>query len=314
MEQLISAPTQILQHSSCCIDLIFVNQPNFTINSGIHPSLQQNCDHQTIFCKLNLKIEYPPPYAREVWDYGKAQTDLINRAIDQFDWINLFLDKNINEQVILFNRTILNIFHNFIPNKIILCDDRDPPWMNEKIKHLINKKKAIFRKQKESNTVDHAILSNITLELSNAISFSEAKYHERLAIKLNDPKTAPKTYWSIFKTFVSGSKIPLIPPLLVNNGFLTDFLDKANLLNDFFREQCRPIRNGSSLPNSQTIETVTRLSDINIDPDVILKLNRSLDPNKAHGCDGISIRMLKLGATSISKPLHILLKPLHKPL
>ena len=68
MEQLISAPTQILQHSSCCIDLIFVNQPNVTINSGIHSSLQQNCDHQTIFCKLNLKIEYPPPYAREVWD------------------------------------------------------------------------------------------------------------------------------------------------------------------------------------------------------------------------------------------------------
>ena len=108
--------------------------------------------------------------------------------------------------------------------------------MNEKIKHLINKKKAIFQKQKKSNTVDRAILSNITLELSNAISFSKAKYHERLAIKLNDPKTAPKTYWSILKTFVNGSKIPLIPALLVNNKFVTDFLEKANLFNDFFRE------------------------------------------------------------------------------
>ena len=233
LNQLTSDLTHILQLSSSCIDLIFVNQPNLVIDSGIHPSLHQNCHLQIIFCKLNLKIEYPPPYAREVWDYGKAQTDLINRAIDRFYWINLFLDKNINEQVILFNQTILNIFHNFIPNKIILCDDRDPPWMNEKIKHLINKKKAIFRKQKESNTVGHAILSNITLELSNAITFSKAKYHERLAIKLNDPKTAPKTYWSILKTFVNGSKIPLIPPLLVNNEFVTDFLEKANLLNEF---------------------------------------------------------------------------------
>ena len=83
-------------------------------------------------------------------DYGKAQTDLINRAIDQFDWVNLFLDKNINEQVILFNRTILNIFHNFIPNKIILCDDRDPPWMNEKIKQLIRQK--LYFKNKKSQT------------------------------------------------------------------------------------------------------------------------------------------------------------------
>ena len=88
--------------------------------------MHQNYHHQVIFCKLNLKIEYPPTYAREVWDNGKAQTELINPTIDQFDLVNLFLDKNINKKVILFNRTILNIFHNFIPNKIILCDDRDP--------------------------------------------------------------------------------------------------------------------------------------------------------------------------------------------
>ena len=64
MKQLISAPTHILQHSSSCIDLIFVNQPNLVIDSGIHPSLHQNCHHQVIFCKLNLKIKRPQPYAR----------------------------------------------------------------------------------------------------------------------------------------------------------------------------------------------------------------------------------------------------------
>ena len=81
------------------------------------------------------------------------------------------LNKSSNEQILLLNRTILNISHNFIPNKIILCDDRDPPWMNERIEHLIKKKKDIYYKeQKESD-----------------------KYHERLAVKLSDPKTAPKT-------------------------------------------------------------------------------------------------------------------------
>ena len=125
--------------------------------------------------------------------------------------------------------------------------------------------------------------------MSNAARFSKATYHKRLPIKLSDSKTAPKTYWSILKIFVNGLKIPLIPPLLVNNEFVTDFLVKANLFNDFFREQCRPIKNDSSLPINQTIETVTRLSDITIDTDTIIKLIRSLDPNKAHGCDGISI-------------------------
>ena len=63
-----------------------------------------------LFCKLFWKVSMPS-YAPEVRDYGKAQTGLINRAVDPFDWVNLFLDKIINEQVILFNRTILNIFH-----------------------------------------------------------------------------------------------------------------------------------------------------------------------------------------------------------
>ena len=85
MKQLISDPAHIFQHSSSCTDLIFVNQPNLVIDSDIHPSLHLNCHDQIIFCKLNLKIEYPPIYAREVWDYGNAQTDLINRVIDQFD-------------------------------------------------------------------------------------------------------------------------------------------------------------------------------------------------------------------------------------
>ena len=67
--------------------------------------------------------------------------------------------------------------------------------MNGRIKYLIKKKNAIFQKQKESNTtVDYVILTDITLELSNAITFSKFKYHERLVIKLNDLKLAPKTY------------------------------------------------------------------------------------------------------------------------
>ena len=110
----------------------------------------------------------------------------------------------------------------------------------------------------------------------------------------------------ILITFANASKIPLLPALLINNEFVTVFSVKANLFNDIFKEQRRPIANDNSLSHNQTIKTVNRLSKFNIDTDTIFKLIRSLDPNKAHGCDGFSIRMLKLCATSISKPLHVL--------
>ena len=82
------------------------------------------------------------------------------------------------------------------------------------------------------------------------------KYHERLANKLNDPKTAPKTYWVILKTFLNGSKIPLIPPLLVDNKLVTGFLDKANPFNNFFAKQCTPISNDSTVPVSINFATI----------------------------------------------------------
>ena len=108
MKQLISEPTHILQQSSSCIDLIFTNQPNIVMDSGVDSSLPPKCHHQIICSKLNLKIEYPP-YIRKIWNYNRAETDLINRTIENCDWLSLFLGKNVHQQVEIFNKTLPNI-------------------------------------------------------------------------------------------------------------------------------------------------------------------------------------------------------------
>ena len=58
-------------------------------------------------------------------------------------------------------------------------------------------------------------------------------YTQRMTNKLNDPKAAPKTYWSILNRFLYNEKIPAIPPLLVNGKFVSNSCTKANLFNDF---------------------------------------------------------------------------------
>ena len=105
MKQLIAEPTHVLENSSSCIDLIFTIQPNLIMDTGVHLSLHWKCHHQVIYTKLNLQIVYPPPYTREIWDYGKAQFDLINKAIENFDWDKLFSGQDIHNQVNLFNTT-----------------------------------------------------------------------------------------------------------------------------------------------------------------------------------------------------------------
>ena len=131
MHQLISDPTHLLPNSSSCIDLIFTDQPNLVVDSGVHPSLHPNCHHQITFSRYNLNVEYPPPYERLVWDYNKANTESIKQALMQINWQNLFLNKDVHQQVRTLNDIVIKVFSNFVPNEIVTFDDRDPPWMTE---------------------------------------------------------------------------------------------------------------------------------------------------------------------------------------
>ena len=99
----------------------------------------------------------------------------------------------------MFNKTLLNIFQNFIPNKIIVCDDRDPPWMNDEIKKMIKRKNWLFQSQRKSCKLDFTVLNSLTQDISDAITSCKLKHYEDLANKLNDPKTAPKIYWKILE-------------------------------------------------------------------------------------------------------------------
>ena len=85
------------------------------------------------------------------------------------------------------------------------------------------------------------------------------EYYDQLSKKLSDPLTSSKTYWSILKTFYSCTKIPLIPPIILDNNVITNFREKAIFLNDFFGLQCMSIENDSILPSTIVYRTENRL-------------------------------------------------------
>ena len=126
LTQLLKEPTNISDNYRSCISLIFTRQPNLVVDFGIHPSLHENCHHQIVYSKFDLKI-YPPPYGRTVWHYQQADTELIKRSLERFDWKNAFSNCNPNEQVSVLTKTLLNIMSSFIPNETVLVNDRDPP-------------------------------------------------------------------------------------------------------------------------------------------------------------------------------------------
>ena len=135
----------------------------------------------------------------------EKQTRLIRRAIKEFNWERAFSKTNGNEKVDILNRTILNILSNFIPHETIVCNDKDPPWFNNRIKTLIKEKNAtykIFRHNKDN--------PNLIYRLS---------YNARIANRLNNTQKSSKIYWSLLKIFLNNKKNPAYTTVISRKSF-----------------------------------------------------------------------------------------------
>ena len=108
------------------------------------------------------------------------------------------------------------------------------------------------------------------------------------------------------KTFLNNKKIPFIPAIYYNNNHITDFKEKAQIFNNFFAKQSTLVENNSKLSTDSFKRTDNFLSTISF---IKAKIIKNLNPNKAHGFNMISIRMLKICGDSILKPLELTLKP-----
>ena len=97
--------------------------------------------------------------------------------------------------VFLFNRTIKNILSNYIRHEIIICDDRDPPWLNNRVNELITQKNDAFqcylhsiKDSKLFNKVEY--LQN---ELKSLIEANKEKCYSRISKRMVNPLTSTKT-------------------------------------------------------------------------------------------------------------------------
>ena len=99
------------------------------------------------------------------------------------------------------NKTLLNTFHNFIPNKIIVCDERDPPWMNDDIKNrkkVVKRKNCLFQSQRKSCNLDFAISKPLVILFRNCLESEcfpkEWKKAKKVPVHKKNDKQLIKNY------------------------------------------------------------------------------------------------------------------------
>ena len=310
LEQLISEPTHVRDDGSqSCIDLICTDQPFIFTETGVLSSLDSHSKHNIIHGKLNINIPRPPPFKRKIWDYKISNIDLIRFDLLKVNWQDLFFNLNVSEMVLLFTDVFMDIMARHIPNKIITCNDKDAPWITPEVKTAIKRNARVYRKwvQRGRNPLDQNKVREARNSANKLIKEAKLAYYTNLGSKLSDPKIGQKVFWSAYKKLANKKICTNIPPIIDNGTYISNFKQKAHIFNDYFANQCTINDNGSLLPNFVP-KTDATISHVTVTKDHIIRIINNFNSNKAHGCDQISVSMLKLCAVEVTVPLQIIFK------
>ena len=237
--QCIEEPTHFTENSQSIIDILLVkNKDNLLISGVGEPILQQDIRfHCPIFGVLNFKKLVSKSFTRQIWSYDKGDYLLLKSLAQNTDWNSLYnQDVNVHAQNI--TNHILNITKQSVPNKTVRIKPQDLPWITSEIKTLIRKRKRAYKKAKRTNSELHW---HKFRRLRNNVIQTIRKYKDdhflKLAETLKSSNKNSKSWWSTMKSVLNKNVKKSIPPLQHNDSLLSNDIDKANLLNNFFRDQ-----------------------------------------------------------------------------
>ena len=178
------------------------------------------------------------------------------------------------------------------------------PWITCAIKKHIRKRKRLFRKAKA--TQDNEIWAKFRRQRNKTTSLirrSKQTYLEKLAEKLKCNDLSSRDWWSTLKGFICPNKTKTIPPLHSNGNIITETIDKANLLNNFFRDQIIIDDYNIDPPTVTAYPVFSELDSLILTSDDVLSVLKLLPIGKAAGPDGVSNRILKELSEQIAEPL-----------
>ena len=92
-----------------------------------------------------------------------------------------YLLTSLDEKVDLLNKTLLNIFRNYIPNKKVKCDYRQPPWMADIIKKSLKERCKLtnFFYKNGQRKVDHDQVLEKSEECTKQILEAKKDYNDQ---------------------------------------------------------------------------------------------------------------------------------------
>lgn len=305
LSQIISQPTHFTENSSSLIDLLLVNDNNHVITSGVgDPFLQQDLRyHCPVFGVFNFSKLKRKSYVRQIWKYDQGNYELMKYTASVTDWDSL-QHSDINIYAKNLTDCISSITESCIPNKKVIIRPSDPPWITTAIKRQIRKRKRAYRKAKQTNLQNHwDKFKRLRNKVVSMIRESKKSYFVSLSNKLKSDSLSSKQWWTILKSFIAPNSKTSIPPLEKDGVIYSDDSAKANVLNDFFRDQTILNDKNTILPDLIPYTVENSLNSLTFTPDEVESILNALPLGKAAGPDGINNRILRELSKELAPPI-----------
>ncbi len=303
--QCITEHTHFTENSSSLLDIILTSSPNIIASSGVYdPFLEQNIRyHCPVYGLLNLKKTKHKSFKRHVWLFEQGNYPLLREKASEFDWTST---KHNNLDVYSNNitSTILAMSRACIPNRDVTIRQDDPVWITSAIKKSIRQRKRLYKKARRTNN-GHDWVMFIQFRNKTTSLIKEAKQLQttKLEDDLRNADKSSKSWWTTLKAFIKPGSSTSIPPLQSGDDIVSDAHLKANVLNNYFRDQTLlddtlspPLPELPGLPHLP-LETII------ISPEEVSSILKAAPIGKASGPDAVNNKILRELSTQLSEPL-----------
>ena len=231
---------------------------------------------------------------------------------NNFDWSPLHT-LPLDEAVLFFNHSFLNIVNECIPSKEVTVRSDDKPWYDTEIRKNSRKRDRLISIAFKSNRpTDWRNFKKVRNKVNNLKRHAKERFYNNLELNLTESfSNNKKDFWRLTRYFVKkNTALCSIPPLCtlgddnVTKLHTTD-KEKADCLNEYFTSVSIVFDENTQLPNFQKITNSNLDSNI-ITENEVKEIIDLLNINKASGPDLINHKMLKYVSTVVSKPLTII--------
>ena len=317
LPQLVDFPTHIYSGQlNSALDLVLSDVPG--MQASALPPLGSS-DHVTIQGSWPIPRQVPKSQQRNksepqiFWSWEKADISSLRDAIEKEDWSDIHLCQDVNKAWIRWKAKIMCLATRFIPhhtkpkNQQGIFQSR--PWVTDEIKHQVKEKHRLFRRFKASRLDDDWEKFKKQRNRVSAVLRSAKSAFVSGLPQNNSDRNQPRLY-ELLRCLLK-SRNSVVPDLVSASKIVakTD-QEKANLLNQFFVSQSQKAAGDDGpLPDTNTFANrVSKLPEaertslenfVVLEADVRKELE-GLNPRKASGFDGVSVRLLKTCGSTIA--------------